>query len=304
MTAVPLGNVRPSIPGFTVSSLSVREPRVEWLPVDVGSNPIRWGDPVKQVAGGGITRATPADTTLLGFAAAVNGQNLPTSIPWVNAGGTDTAGRNFVPVYVGDGDTVFTGQCSGTTAQSLVMQTMDLQYQAISPTVTVAVIGATGAETDSYQVTAVTATGEAAAPTQVQVTTGNATKTAANRNDVTIPYTPFANKYEIYRKIAAGAFVHIGEIAAVQPSVGNAAPNTVFSDTGQTAIDSALPPTVNNSGYLINNAANAVGIIQCLRLETRGPGNTILAPGQGVLYGKIIFNVFQTKTQYGMVAGS
>jgi hypothetical protein len=302
--SAPLQVVRPALYGFTVGTLGVREPHLEWFPIDVSSAPIRLADPVKQVAGGGIQRASPTDTALLGFAATGNAQNIPTSIAYVNAAGSDSSGRNFVGVYVADNLTSFTGRASGTTSQANVMDTMDLQYAVTSPVVTVAVIGTTGSETDNYQVTGVTAIGEAAAPTAVQVTTGNATKTAANRNDITIPYTPLVLGYNIYRKISTGAYVHIGYINAVQPSTGTPSPTTVFSDTGQSAIDSALPPTRNDSGWLINNGADSVGIIQCTGLDSRGPGNAINPPGYGTLNGHLQFTVFQPKSQWLQVAGS
>ena len=303
--AAPVVNSRPVFFGFDVDTNNLLEPQLMTFPVDVNSPTIRWGDPVKQVAGGGLTRCSPTDTVSLGFAATSQVvQGLPSSIPFVNPG-VDVTGRPIIHVYVADAFNMFVGESNAATSPAKLLDFMDLQYAvpALSAP-TIANVGAAGGTTYNYKVTAVTSMGENIASAAGTTATGNATLSATNYNSVTFAAGQFkALSYNIYRQIGAGIYAKIGNVA--NPGSGN----VVFNDTGQSAIDMFLPPTVDYSGWLINYGASSTNLIQITALDDRGltsAGLPTLNPPQsgGAIGSRLRFTIAAQKSQWLQVAGS
>lgn len=282
--------------GLQVTSMSILEPRIEWYPVDASSPTLRIGDPVKQVAGGGAYRMTPADTVVLGICAGAQGDVLPTSIAHINnPQGSDAGGRPLVPIYVADHNTQFRGECVAPPTAALRAQLHDLRYAINDADVnapTIANVGTAGSTTYGYRVSAVTPNGETLATANVNTTTGNATLSATNYNTVTIP--PVSNTpgrpafFYIYRN-----GFYVGSVPA------SAALNVVFNDIGAAAT-SQVPATLNQTGWVVDTLNNAVGMVQVRDLDTT-PVTPFVATA---LNGAVLFNLNPLKSQYMGVAGS
>ncbi len=282
----PLPKVlHPVFSGLQVTTRSVVEPRLKWMAVDTSSAPVRWGDPVLQIAGGTIRRATPTDTALLGIAAAGTNTNLPVSIATMPLP-TDSAGRSQVPVYLADTLTIFRGVCGTAPAQANEFQTHDLQYaipDAMAPTPTITNAGTAGSTAYSYTITAMNGNGETLPGTAGTTATGNATLSAANYNVVTIPAQAAGAgivSFGVYRG---------GQLIAIVPVNGTAA--TVLKDTGQAVISTAAN-ALNTTGWAINLTAQSTNVVQIQSLDTTPPqpagagagtNFNVLRPGQGGL---------------------
>ena len=283
---------RPSLFGFSVQTMGVLEPRLDRFSVDPSTPaPIRWGDPVKQIAGGTIVRCVPADTLWLGFAATGQNNVLPLSIasaPLL----TDTGGRPLVSVYLADALTIFTGETIIAPAQPQVLQTHDLQYaipDTLAPAPTVANIGVAGTTTYSYTVGALTAVGETLPGVAGTTATGNAALTAANYNLLTIPATARAASYNVYR-----AGLLIGSVGAT-----TAGGSATFKDIGQPVV-SGVPATVNMTGWLVNNVAQATNLLQIRSIDTK-PVQPFI---NTATLGAVMFAITAAKSQVQNIAGS
>jgi hypothetical protein len=100
--------------GFRVVQSGSSGPLVKYYPV-AASQTIAAGDMVK-LASGLVEIAGAADTALLGVA------RDP-----VATTASVTRADDVVAVYVADGDTIFEGQCSGSSTAALVGTTCDLE---------------------------------------------------------------------------------------------------------------------------------------------------------------------------------
>jgi hypothetical protein len=290
MAANPPNILRPTFFGLQVTSKSVLEPRIGWFSVTPSTATVRWGDPVKQVSGGTVTRCVPADTALLGIAAAGQNTAMPVSIATIPLR-TDAAGNTLVPVYLADALNQFRGQSSSAPGTANLLQTHDFQYaipDASAPTPVITNGGTAGSTTVSYKITALTANGETLVGSSASTTTANATQSAANYNIVTIPTVANAVSYGVYR----GGTNLIGIVPAVPGG------NTVFNDTGQ-AVVSASVPTINMTGWMINLGATSTNVAQVQALDA-----TPVAPYGAVAGNCVLFTIPAAKSQVGNVAGS
>lgn len=283
---------RPVMFGLEIMTFTLAEPRIDWFPQDVSSQPIRWGDPVKQVAGGSIQRAAPSDTALLGLAAVQAANALPISIATMPIP-TDTLGRTMVPVYLADASTQFRAQCSSAPAQSHILQTHDLQYaipDASAPTPVITNGGTAGSTSYTYKIAAATIHGETALGTSGATSTGNATLSATNYNIITIPAVTNAVNFNIY-KYNGSTYDYIATVPAA------ASGNTVFNDTGLAALSNGAV-AANTTGWMINLAATSTNVVQVRALDT-----TPLPP-YGAASNMVIWSIPAAKSQVQTLSGS
>lgn len=287
----PLAKIlSPVFAGFKVSSLSVVEPRIDWFSVDPTSIPIRWGDPVTQIAGGNIVRATPATTALLGIAATASTNMMPASIATMPIR-TDIAGNPQVPVYLADALTRFRGKCTAAPQQSNILKTQDLCYalaDALAPTPTITNGGTAGSTSYTYKITAFNQFGETAVGAAGTTATGNATLSATNYNIVTIPLVAGVTSFGVYR---GGT-----NLIAIVPASGTG--TTVFNDIGN-AIISTTVPGANMTGWLINLSATSTNVAQIQSLDTTPQAPLGATPSNCVLW-----TIPAAKSQIGNVSGS
>jgi|SRR6266498_2297941 len=126
------------------------------------------------------------------------------------------------------------------------------------------VTGTPGATTYRYTITSVNATGESMASHEVIVTTGNATLTGSNHNDLSWPAVTGATGYSVYRTVSGGTPSSVGKISTAQAGL-------TLNDTGLAA--SGASPTTNASGYApsICNLLDASGVA-VLRLTGKYAG--------------------------------
>jgi hypothetical protein len=106
--------------------------------------------------------------------------------------------------------------------------------------ITAVVTGTPGATTYRYTVTALNATGESMASQEVIVTTGNATLTGGNHNDLSWTAVTGATGYSVYRTVSGGTPSSTGKIATNQAGV-------TLNDTGLAAAGAS--PASNASGW-------------------------------------------------------
>lgn len=281
---------RPSLFGFSVTTMGIVEPRVDRFPVDPTSATIRWGDPVKQIAGGTLVRCTPADTLILGIAGTGQNDVLPTSIAHMPPL-LDTAGRPLIHVYLADALNIFTGETIVPPTQSNVLQLHDFQYaipDLSAPQPVVTNVGTAGTTATTYTVGALTALGETIQGIGGTTATGNANLTATNYNLLTIPAVVRAASFNIYR---GGAL--IGTVAA---NPGNP---VTFKDIGQ-AVLAGVPATVNLTGWLVNNVAAATGVLEIRNLDTKPTLPFINTANVGA----VLFAINAAKSQVQVLAGA
>lgn len=253
--------------GMSAFTLRNESPQVQMYAIDSTSVEIREGDPVKEVSGGRIVRAAPTDTALLGLAAEGQNTNLPTSIAAL-ASPTDSSGNPIINVYVFDVDSVFMGEILGTPSDALKTQVHDLAYAAAPPTPTITPEGTTGATTIAYKITCVTTVGESIMGSAGTTTSANATLSATNFNQISIPYVNSrVVQFGVYLS-ATGLL--IGYVSANQ-TVGGA---TIFNDTGLTGGAAAV--TTDYSGWAINDGADSTGVVKIDAIDSRPalPGRT------------------------------
>lgn len=106
-----------------------------------------------------------------------------------------------------------------------------------APTVSVTNIGATGATTYGYRVSAINSVGETLASTTVTTTTGNASLTVSNYNRISWSRVINATGYKVYGRTSGSELL----MATVTTSVH-------FDDTGAVTPSGALPSS-NTTGY-------------------------------------------------------
>lgn len=117
---------------------------------------------------------------------------------------------------------------------------------------TVAVVGTTGSTTWAYKVVAKDGNGgtvgTTAASSAGQVTTGNATLTAANYNNITWTAVSGAQSYDIYRTTAGGTPNTTGKIGnVVTQIISDTTLPLSLQDTGLTG-DASTAPSTNTTG--------------------------------------------------------
>jgi len=149
--------------------------------------------------------------------------------------------------------------------------------------VTVTPMGALGATTWAYRVTARDARGETLASAAVSVTNGNATLTGANFNRIAWSAVTGAVDYRVYRTTAGGIPNTTGIIATVA--------GVTVDDTGLAGGGEAVP-TSNETGKDLDE-------VEMDQLEVLiGPGSgsfNIFARGmEGYVHDKFKINVYQT----------
>lgn len=254
---------------------------------------IRRGDFVKQVAGGLIQRATPADTALLGISLDYEDYSayvareipLPPNI-------LDSSGRPKLRIAVASPLNTFTGVASGTATQSIVAKTCDLQHRLASPTPTVTPQGTTGATTHNYKIVALNIVGKAVAGSTGQTTSGNATLDGTNFNRVTWASVVDATAYEIWYDIGSSVFSYIGIVYAGS--------TLQFDDKGSTLVPrlGGTISAVANSGWFINPGATSTVVVQIqkiIQLPNRGVGSALAT---------VEFQIPAGKSQFLGVSGS
>lgn len=133
--------------------------------------------------------------------------------------------------------------------------------------ITAVVTGTPGATTYRYTVTALNASGESMASHEVIVTTGNATLTGGNHNDLSWPAVTGATGYSVYRTVSGGTPSSTGKISTNQAGV-------TLNDTGLAAVGTS--PASNASGYApsICNLLDASGVA-VLRLVGKYDGTLL-----------------------------
>jgi len=106
-----------------------------------------------------------------------------------------------------------------------------------APTVSVTNIGATGATTYGYRVSAINSVGETLASSTVTTTTGNSSLTASNYNRISWTRVTGATGYKVYGRTSGSELL----MATVTTA-------THYDDTGAVTPSGALPST-NTTGY-------------------------------------------------------
>lgn len=288
----------PCLFGWAVRSAGFNEPSVMSSPdaSTAAGAPIRIAEPVVQQAGGGLIRATPTSSSLYGFA--FNGLTNPLPSSIAVAPKTRYLGQANNPYvsqfYTADpSQNVFTGRIVGTTSLALIGQQHDLAYAvSAGPTPTVTPEGTTGATSYTYKVTAVTQAGESLVGTGGSTTSGNATLSSTNYNQIAVTALDdetFVLAYNLYRTEGGGRQGLVGSYS------GQLGANTwTFKDVGIVA--TITNPSVNSSGWLINDGASSENVVQIIGLSSLDP--------VGTLHGRVEFFVPVSASQYLSVGGN
>lgn len=278
---------RPLVPGMYGFSVTSHDgvPTMEEYEVASASAQIIPGDPVVLLTSGKIRRATPSDASLLGFAAGASGFTGFISGPFSHEPiyttnrmmANDSLAGKRIMVYVADNENQFTARTKGTSSLAIKGATYDLSYLLAAPTPTVTPGGTTGATTWTYKIIPLSMVGQANAGTAGTTTSGNATLSATNYNDVTWSAVTNAVEYQIW-KLISGTYYYIGTVQAGQ--------TLTFRDTGYGTADhlGGSIPSVEGSGYVLDLTASSNDVFKITEILVRNPNESVATTGQEVRF--------------------
>jgi len=141
----------------------------------------------------------------------------------------------------------------GLNPNITVFSDVDLSAVGAPATVTVTPGGTAGSTSYTYVVADITNNG--AAPTAGSTTTGNATLTTANFNNISVT-TDIGDTYNVYRSVSAGTPSGLGLIGTFVATANV----TVFKDTGIVATAAVIPTTNTTGSFNCPGPASAASI--------------------------------------------